>query len=344
MKILIVGFGSIGKRHFNNLAALGFTDFHVLTSQDLQGFQSSPGVKIQKETDLSAALAHRPDTVFICNPTALHLEMALAAAEAGCHIFLEKPVSHNLAGLDRLAALAEVKNLKIQVGFQWRYHGVLQQIRATIAEGKIGKPISAHAHWGEWLPGWHPWEDYRQGYAARTDLGGGVVLTLCHPFDYLRWMLGEAEVLFAAGGKISGLELDTEDTAFTTLRFASGAIGSVYLDYVSQPPSHRLQIIGTEGRIEWDAVCGSAKIYSQGGKTEEPLEVGRFSERNEMFRDQVADFMDCIQHDRTPNCTLQDGVRALEICLSAKHYLNDFNNATAQPGHSRQDYVAAQIW
>lgn len=321
MKILIVGFGSIGKRHFNNLVALGFRDFQVLTSQDLAALQRLPNLRIHKETKLSDALAKHPDVVFVCNPTALHLETALAAAEAGCHVFLEKPVSHQLDGLEKLVVLAEVKQLKIQVGFQWRYHSVLQGIRSTIGEGKIGRPIAAHAHWGEWLPGWHPWEDYRQGYSARADLGGGVVLTLYHPFDYLRWMLGECEVANAMGGKLSSLDLDTEDTALATLRFESGAIGSVYLDYLSQPPMHTLQIIGTEGRIEWDALCGSSKIFLEGGRAFETLMPGRHFERNEMFLDQTADFMDCILLDRTPACTLHDGIQALKLCLDTKAYI-----------------------
>jgi predicted dehydrogenase len=318
MKILITGFGSIGKRHLKNLAALGCTDFHVLTSQDLSAFKNLTGLTLRKETDLAAALSHRPDAVFVCNPTSLHLPAALAAARAGCHIFLEKPVSHTLDGLDELAALAEVKKLKIQVGFQWRYHPVLQAIREKIATGALGKIIAAHAHWGEWLPGWHPWEDYRQGYAARANLGGGVVLTLCHPFDYLRWMLGEAEVLSAIGGKLSDLETDIEDAALVSLRFKSGAIASVWLDYVSRPARHTLQIIGTEGRIEWDAATGSARVYSQSGASVEALSPGRHFERNELFLDEVQDFMRCVEADQPPACPLHDGVRALEICLQVK--------------------------
>ncbi len=336
MKILIVGLGSIGKRHLKNLAALGYSDFVVLTSQDQTGFENLSGLTIQKETSLTAALSHQPDVVFVCNPTALHLETALAAVETGCHVFLEKPVSHSLQGLEKLAAIANAAALKVQVGFQWRYQGVLRELREKIAEGRIGSPVSAHVIWGEWLPGWHPWEDYRQGYAARSELGGGVILTLCHPFDYLRWMLGEAELLFATGGKLSNLELDTEDTALATLQFQSGAVGSVYLDYVAQPPMHRLQIIGMEGRIEWDAVDGVAQLYTQGGKSVETVKPGRFADRNEMFLAQTADFMDCIKNDRVPECTLYDGVRALELCLSAKKQLNAFNTATPGLGFSQQ--------
>ena len=113
------------------------------------------------------------------------------------------------------------------------------------------------------------------------------------------------------------------------MRFLSGAVGSIYLDYVSQPPMHTLQIIGTEGRIEWDALCGSAKIYSQGGRAFETLMPGRYFERNEMFLDQAADFMDCVAHDRTPACTLHDGIRALELCISAKDLINKAIRNTA---------------
>ena len=91
----------------------------------------------------------------------------------------------------------EQNHSQVLVGFQFRFHPGLQQVKKLLDEGAIGKPISAHAHWGEYLPDWHPWEDYKQGYAARPELGGGVVLTLSHPLDYLRWLLGEVESLSA---------------------------------------------------------------------------------------------------------------------------------------------------
>lgn len=323
MKILIVGLGSIGKRHLKNLAKLGYSDFIVLTSQDLTQLKELPN--LLPETDLESALSHRPAAVFICNPSSLHVPIAIAAAKKGCHIFLEKPVSHTLEGLDELAAIADAKNLKIQVGFQFRYHSVLQEIKRKINGGELGKIIAAHAHWGEWLPGWHPWEDYRNGYSARADLGGGVVLTLCHSFDYLRWLLGEAKVCYALGGKLSKLEIDIEDATLSCLQFESGAIGSVWLDYLSQPAKHTLQIIGEIARVEWNATTGIAMVYHQSDKNVETLFPGRHFERNEMFLDEVSDFLNCIETDRAPGCTLRDGVEALKICLAIKEFLNKKN-------------------
>lgn len=318
MKILIVGLGSIGRRHLQNLTTLGVRRLAAVT-QHRCALPSDNLPPFGAFDTLDAALVHRPDAVFICNPTALHLESALAAARAGCHIFLEKPVSHTLDGLDELALLAEKNDLIVQVGFQFRFYPVFQRIKRVIEQGGIGRVVSVQAHWGEYLPGWHPWEDYRAGYSARADLGGGVLLTLCHPFDYLRWILGEASVTGATGGQLSDLETDTEDLALVALRFENGAVGSVYLDYISKPAKHTLQITGTAGRIEWDADFGSAKIYS--GHDIDTVSPGKYFDRNELFQAEVADFMDCILHHRQPKCTLHDGLRALELTLAAKAML-----------------------
>lgn len=327
MKILVVGLGSIGRRHLQNLSAMGIRQLAVVTKNRCRlPIDTLPPFLSFEHLDL--ALAWRPDAVFVCNPTALHLETALEAARAGCHLFLEKPVSHTFEGLDELAELVEKQGLKVQVGFQFRSYPVFQKIKKVVERGDIGRVVSAHAHWGEYLPGWHPWEDYRASYSAREDLGGGVVLTLCHPFDYLRWMLGEAEVVSAIGGQLSDLETNTEDAALVSMRYESGAVGSVYLDYVSKPAKHTLQIIGTRGRIEWDADFGSAKIYTDNSSGFDTISPGKYFERNEMFLAEVADFLDCIKNNRAPACDLHDGIRALEIAVAAKSFLEKQEKVT----------------
>lgn len=317
MKILITGLGSIGRRHLVNLHSLGFTDLHVLTQarcklplNDLPPFKT--------ETDLEEALQHKPDAVFVCNPSSLHLETALAAARQHCHIFIEKPLSHTLEGLDELRDLAEKNKLIIQTGFQFRFHGVFQKMKTAIDAGKIGTVVSAFAFYGEYLPDWHPWEDYRQSYSARSELGGGPILTLCHPLDYLRWLIGEVSQVAAIGGKQSRLEIDTEDNAIISLSFENGAVGAVCLDYISKPTRHSLIITGTEGSISWEATCQDAKIYCQDGRSFQIIQPGPFLDRNEMFRAETAHFMHCLQHQQQPACTLHDGIRALQIALLAK--------------------------
>ena len=174
MKILIAGFGSIGRRHFRNLLALGERDILFYRT----GHSSLPEAELEGfvvESDLEAALAYRPQAVIVANPTALHLQVAIPAAEAGCHLFLEKPVSHSLEGLDRLQAALQHGGGRAFTGFQYRFHPGLDWIQRLLTQCAVGRPLSLRAQWGEYLPGWHPWEDYRRGYSARADLGGGVV-------------------------------------------------------------------------------------------------------------------------------------------------------------------------
>ncbi len=313
MKFLIAGLGSIGRRHFRNLRSLGQDDILLyrtgkatLPDDELAGFPV--------ETNLEAALAHRPEAVIVSNPTALHLDVAIPAAEAGCALLLEKPISHSIDGVDRLKAAVDRTGALVLVGFQFRYHPGLRAAKKLLESGEIGAPVSARAHWGEYLPNWHPWEDYRTGYAARPDLGGGVVLTLCHPIDYLRMLFGEVSSVHGATSN-HGLGLPVEDTAEVTLGFSSGVIGSIHLDYVQRPPAHWLEIIGTKGTLRWDNADGAVTCYRAKIGKSEIIPAPDHFERNALFLDELRNFLGMLEGREAPVCTLQDGVRALEICL-----------------------------
>jgi predicted dehydrogenase len=317
MKYLIAGFGSIGRRHFRNLLTLGERDILVyhthqstLPDDELEGFPV--------ENDLRAALAYEPDAVIISNPTALHLDVAIPAAQCGCHLLIEKPISHSLARLNDLEEAIQQSHGRVLIGYQFRFHPGLKQVKRLVDEGAIGKPISVHAHWGEYLPDWHPWEDYKQGYAARPELGGGVVLTLSHPLDYLRWLLGEIDSLTAFTSRL-GLNLPVEDTAEIALRFSSGALGSIHLDYLQRPASHWLEIIGMLGSLRWDNADGVVRVSSVGGMDksialQEILPPEGF-ERNWMFLDELRHFQEVVSGRAEPVCTLQDGTRSLRLSL-----------------------------
>ncbi len=316
--MLIVGFGSIGRRHLRNLRALGWQDSEIIVCRS--GHSTLPdhelaGVTI--EYDLAKALAHQPTATLIANPTSLHLSTALAAARSGSHIFIEKPISHTLDGIDELRQVVDEKALVFFVGFQFRFHPGLRQIKRWLDEGQIGRITSVQAHWGEYLPDWHPWEDYSQSYSAREDLGGGVVLTLSHPIDYLRWLAGEVDSVYATLS-FEGLDIETEDTADIHLGFASGVPGHIHLDYVQRPPCHWLHIVGTEGSMRWDNADGVAHCYRAAAQNWQSVTPAEEFERNVMFMDELRHFAACIRAEATSLCTLQDGIRALEICIAAK--------------------------
>jgi predicted dehydrogenase len=321
MKILIVGFGSIGRRHLRNLLALGESDIIVLRS----GKSTLPVdelVGLTVEYEMEKALAHRPDAAIIANPTALHLGAAIPAARAGCHLFLEKPISHSLDGLTELRSALDQGGGQLLVGFQFRFHPGLKKVASLLAESAIGRVVSARAHWGEYLPNWHPWEDYRASYASLPDLGGGVALTLCHPFDYLRWLLGEVSGIQSLSGSLGGLGLNVEDTVECLLRFQSGAIGSLHLDYIQRPGVHRLEIIGERGTLTWDNADGAVRL-SSANPDGSPGEWLVFSppedfERNTLFMDEMRHFLAVIRGEEAPLCTLEDGEATLRLALQAR--------------------------
>ncbi|MBI5945498.1 MAG: Gfo/Idh/MocA family oxidoreductase [Chloroflexi bacterium] len=324
MKFLIAGLGSIGRRHFRNLIALGERDIVLLRSHratlpddELAGYPV--------ETDLQEALKkHKPDAVIVANPTALHLDVAIPAAEAGCAILLEKPVSDSLDRLDVLRKTAETSGSKILVGFQFRYHPTLNKARELIQSGTLGKILTFHAHWGEYLPNWHPWEDYRQSYAARADLGGGAIVTLTHPLDYLRFLLGDVESLWSFNGHLSPLELNVEDAAEIGLKFSGGAVGGVHVNYFQRPPVHRLEIVGTNGTLRWDNADGVLHFYrmpaafgtwdaNPPAAVEEQYPLPDGFERNQLFAAQMRHFIDIAHGMAQPVCSLEDGVKVQQL-------------------------------
>ena len=312
MRFLIAGLGSIGRRHLKNLLSLGQRDILLFRSK-LSTLPEDELEGIPVEVDLQRALAAKPDAVIISNPTALHLGIAIPAAQAGCSLFLEKPLSNNLERIPELENAIVSGGGKIFMGFQYRFHPGLQTIKRFLEKNEIGRVIYSRCQWGEYLPDWHPWENYRKGYSARSDLGGGVVLSLCHPIDYLHWLLGEVTQVYAFTGKLSDLEIEVEDTAEIILQFASGVLGSLHLDYIQQPARHVLEIAGIEGSIKWNYADGAVYLFRNSTHQWEvfPLKTG--FERNNLFLDEMRHFIEVIESNVQPICSLQDGIFVQKI-------------------------------
>jgi predicted dehydrogenase len=320
-EILIAGLGSVGRRHLTNLQALGWkrirlyrTGYSTLTDADLSAFPA--------ERDLDEALARKPLAVLVCNPSALHVPVALAAARAGAHLFIEKPLSHRLDGLWALEEAVDERQLTALVGFQFRFNPGLRQLKAWIECGAIGKVLSVQVHWGEHLPTMHPWEDYRLGYAARRELGGGALLTFCHVFDYLRWLIGDVETVQAAESSLVPLPIDVETCVDVTLHFNSGTLGHVHLDFIQQPHTHQLTVIGTTGTLTWSHEDHMARWYSSANQAWQTAPPPEGFERNWMFLDEMRHFVACLRGAEAPLCTLRDGRETVRIVEAAKQALD----------------------
>ena len=315
MKILIAGLGSVGRRHLRNLISLGEKDV-LLYRTHQSTLPPDELTSYPEETDLDRALQAGPDAVIVANPTSNHLDVAIPAARAGCSILLEKPISNSLERVDVLEQALQESGGKLLVGFQFRFHPTLLKILQLLRQGAIGRVLSFRGQYNEYLPGCHPWENYRQGFAARADLGGGPVLTFCHPLDYLRWMFGEVDSAWAFTGHLSDLELSTEDAAEIGLRLQNGIVGSLHLGYNQQPPSHCLEVVGTLGTMHWDNEDGILHLYRSEIKAWEEHSPPTGFERNDMFRNEMSHFLAVARGECEPECTLADGVAALQLSLA----------------------------
>jgi len=220
---------------------------------------------------------------------------------------MEKPVSDSFEHLSGLQDAMSCNGGRFQMGFQFRFHPGLTRMLSMIRSGRIGKPLSFRAEWGEYLPGWHPWEDYRGSYSARKDLGGGVLLTLSHPLDYIRWFFGDPEWIWAMNGKISELDLDVDDIAEIGLRMDNGMIGSIHLDYYSRPARNGLEVIGSEGRLACNNLDGVLTLAMPDGSVEQ-IAPDPVYDRNNMFLEELRTFIKVTAGTEKPSCTLEDGI------------------------------------
>lgn len=328
MRVLIAGLGAIGQRHARNLRALrpdielhalrGRRLRHVVTDtlqrDDTRDVEADLGVTVHGTLD--DALAARPDAVFVCTPSALHVDIALRAAAAGCHLFIEKPVSHTIDGLGRLQRTVAERKCVAAVGCQWRFHPGVLRLRELLVAGALGVVRKVEIQYAEYLPDWHPYEDYRTSYAARADLGGGVVLTQIHDYDLAWWLFGTVRSVHATGGHLSALDVDVEDTVRAQLDTAAGPV-FVAQTFAERPPRRTVTVHG-------EAATATLDLRETRLTVDPPVAEGLVLvdyQRNEMFRAEVADFLGCVASGGIPRSPLADGVAVLQVALAVKESL-----------------------
>ena len=333
MRVLVAGLGSVGQRHVRNLRSLLGSEVEIiayrvrgLTHVLTEGLEIETGRSVEEKYDLRAfgqldqALALQPRAAFVCNPSAHHLAVAIPAAQAGCHLLVEKPLSDRYDGVDDLIERVDEKKLVGLVGYQMRFHPALQRARSLLEQRAIGQVLAVHVEVGEYLPSAHPYEDYRGGYAARSDLGGGVVLSQSHELDYIYWLFGFPRRIFALGGHRSRLDIDVEDTASILMEcVVEGHPVPVHVsqDFVQRPSSRTCQIVGNDGKIRIDFRALTIEVFGSRGELADCRTFHGF-ERNQMFVNELMHFLACVRGEDTPGVTLRDGAQSLRMALAIR--------------------------
>jgi predicted dehydrogenase len=316
VRILVIGCGSIGERHIRNLKAISVGDIIACDTDRKRLSAIGKKHKIQMCTDLGRALSKNVDAALVCTPPSTHIPIARKVVKHGAHVFIEKPLSNSLKGTRELIELAKKKKSVVFVGYNLRFHPGLNLVKKILDRGEVGKILFARAEFGQYLPDWRPWQDYRRSYAAKRKLGGGIILDGSHELDYIRWLLGEVEGVSCVAGKVSRLEVDVEDTAEITLKLRSGAIVGIHLDFVRRDYTRNCELIGDRGSIVWSYSEALVKVYSARNKKWRVIEVG--SDPNEMYVQEVEHFLRCVRGEEKPLIDGKEGKKTLEIALAAK--------------------------
>lgn len=314
---MVVGAGSIGKRHLRNLKSLGVKRLVVCdpdhTNRDLIGAELQLE---ERYTDLREAPLQRGDVVFLCSPPHLHTSQALHAAHKGCHLFVEKPLAHELAGTDELVRVVRDQKLVSLGGCNMRFYPAIRKLQELLSAGTIGRVLNFRVEVGIYLPNWRPHLDYRKNYGAHRAQGGGAILDMIHEIDYACWLFGRPQKVFGAWGKFSALDIDTEDAAEILFRYAD-KLGNVHLDYLAHRYTRTVHAIGDEGDLFWD--WHRVGVEQTDRKTKEKIfhRNPEGYELNQMYIDETRYFLDCIAANRESFYPIAEARETLRIAQAA---------------------------
>lgn len=314
MKVIVVGVGSIGTRHLKNLVELGHEVYAVdISNEKLDMVKSTASGTF---SSLKDALKIRPDIAFICTFSNSHIDPAIECAKAGCHLFIEKPLSLGLDGVDELVKITEKNKLVSMVGCNMRFHPAINYIHDVLdRDPSFKKKLWANLEFGFYLP--FDKKDYQSSYKANKSMGGNLIFDGIHELDYSVWFFGEPLEVFCVKGILSELEIDTEDHVEMIIKFKSGAVCTVHMDYLQHGYSRRCKVVCKEGTIVWDFTNGTIGIVTTVDKEWSWKDMKLDLYYNQMYMDEIKYFMKCVKDSEETFNSIHASVSVLKLALAA---------------------------
>lgn len=315
--LLIVGSGSVGKRHARNLAALGCRISCMDPREDRRAelVAETPCVGIFATLE-EALAAGGLNGVVIGSPPSMHVAQAIASLEAGLPVLLEKPVSPDLAGARALRDAAATAGIPVLLGYTWRWWPPLARARELLQQGAIGKVLHVQFQMSAHLADWHPWERYQDFFMASSALGGGALLDESHWIDLALWMFGLPKRVFARVEKLSDLEIDTDDNVDMLWAYDDGLRIGIHLDIFGRPHEKFIRFSGDRGTLLWSA--DPNRIGWGNGIADGEHREDFACERNDMFVAVAQDFLQMLNGTSEAQCTLEDGVKVMQVIATAR--------------------------
>lgn len=326
MKILISGFGSIGRRHYHNLLSLGYEDITVYDPDSSAIEKWAGNTKVALLNDEETAWKSNYDCVLICSPPDCHIRQSIQAAENNCHVFIEKPLSHNLDGVDRLIDILEQKKLVNMVACNLLFYEPITWIRDHLKKGSIGRPFQAHAYCGNSMAKMRPGFNPSTLYAMNPEQGGGVILdTGSHELNNLINFFGPVKETSGVAINTGIWESRVEDLASLVFLHDSGVCSTLNVNFLDVCRRRGLEIVGEKGTIIWREEGRPLRITLSlmcGDKIDDEMKYPTEKIDGEReYIDELVHFFDCVNKGEDTIQTVSKTVDTLKPLLKARSFL-----------------------
>lgn len=313
--ILILGCGSIGKRHARLMRQLGVADLRICDpADDQRAALAAETPPTQSYDNYDTALADRPDIVYICTPPHMHIPQALSALGAGCHVLCEKPLSDSTAAVNDLIAKRDATGLKVMVALCFRHHIGHLLAKRYLDEGRIGRLVNVRAFVGEPILDARP--DYPDMYMSKTT----GAWDLMHDLDLALWYANQPVTeVRAVSGSYSDMGTPADDVVEIIMRFADRCLGSCHMDFFTRPRARRLDLLGVDGAIaiefaSWEHCTVS--LHEKGATAWQHTEFDMV--RDDMYRAEDKAFLDAVTQDAPITCTIEEAIKSMQVIEQAQ--------------------------
>jgi len=315
MKFLIVGLGSMGKRRLRNLKKLNETDIIGFDVKKERCKEVKDEYNIETYSDITNALNEKPNAMIISTPPDLHMKYANLAVENNIHFFIEASVLQE--GIQDLMVKLENKSIVGVPSSTMRFHPLVLKIMEILNEGSLGKPLAFTHHTGQYLPDWHPWENYREFYVAKKETGACREI-VAYDLVWLTYIFGEISKVSGIRSKVSNLEIDIDDIYNILIECKNGILGTLVVDVLARVPIIEMKILTEYGVIFADWINASLKYYSKDKKW---VNVDIFSGKHisdfirpeDMYEDEIESFLKLIKKEIQQPYTLKNDLDILKI-------------------------------
>lgn len=330
--VLIIGLGSIGQRHLRNINKIfpkttffayrkKFKTPSLNNLNKVVSYNLKKKFKINYLKDLKNLYKFKIHAAFICSPSRHHIKEAIEITKQKIHVFIEKPLGSSLRGVAKLKKIINKNNVNSMIGYQMRFNPMIKYLKKIINSKQNGKINQVSIHHGESIKNFHTYEDYRNLYASKKQLGGGVVLTQIHEIDYFLYLFSDYKIekFKSFAKKNSNLEINVEDTLssiFLLKKNKENLICNINLNCYETPTKRSIILVYENKRIEADFIKKKIIFYY---KNRTKIKFFKFS-RNEIFINEIKYFFShVIKNQKIPKTlNIENGIKTLKFALELK--------------------------